>query len=101
MQHESALVFPADHPAFAGHFPGTPIVPGVLLLDAALHALQAATGRDAAEVASAKFLLPIGPGQALTLACEAGDDAGGRARFSIAAGAQQAASGQLVLEPRA
>ena len=33
-----------DHPAFAGHFPGTPILPGVVLLDSALQAIAAATG---------------------------------------------------------
>ena len=37
---------PAEHPALQGHFPGTPIVPGVLLLDEALRA-AASTQRAA------------------------------------------------------
>ncbi len=57
---------PHDHPAFAGHFPGRPIVPGVLLLAQALEA--AATVVDAAwltqpvQIAAAKFLAPLRPG---------------------------------------
>ena len=33
-----ALNVAADHPAFGGHFPGSPVLPGVVLLDDALHA---------------------------------------------------------------
>ncbi|WP_420471488.1 3-hydroxyacyl-ACP dehydratase FabZ family protein [Brevundimonas sp. FT23042] len=28
-----ALFVPADHPALPGHFPGNPLVPGVMILD--------------------------------------------------------------------
>lgn len=54
-----------------GHFPGFPIVPGVILLDGmilvALHAFERATGRDSAEVRSvavesAVFYRPVLPG---------------------------------------
>ena len=95
MEHESTLVFAAGHPAFAGHFPGAPIVPGVLLLDEALHAAQQ-SGRVVTGIASAKFLRPVAPGEALVLA--AGDGAAGRAHFEIRAGTQAAASGQLLMD---
>ena len=43
-QPDAALVawcrVAADHPALPGHFPGRPIVPGVLLLDAVLQAMR-------------------------------------------------------------
>jgi 3-hydroxyacyl-[acyl-carrier-protein] dehydratase len=93
MEHESALVFAADHPAFAGHFPGAPIVPGVLLLDAAVHAAQQA-GMAVSGVASAKFLHPVAPGETLALRVTQG--AAGRIGFEIRRGAQPAASGQLL-----
>ena len=36
-----SLEISAQHPAFAGHFPGAPIVPGALLLDEAVHQARA------------------------------------------------------------
>jgi 3-hydroxyacyl-[acyl-carrier-protein] dehydratase len=97
MEHESALVFEAGHPAFAGHFPGAPIVPGVLLLDAALHAAQQ-SGLAVTGIASAKFLHPVAPDEALGLSLKEGGT--GRASFEIRAGTQPAASGQLLVGAR-
>lgn len=90
---ESTLEFPADHPAFAGHFPGAPIVPGVLLLDAALHALEAA-GLPPTGIASAKFLQPVAPAQALSLACTPG--ASGRCAVGIARAGEQVVVAQVL-----
>ncbi|QJW84165.1 3-hydroxyacyl-ACP dehydratase [Ramlibacter terrae] len=89
---ESTLEFAADHPAFAGHFPGAPIVPGVLLLDAALHALEGA-GLNPTGIASAKFLQPVAPAQALVLACTPA--ASGRCAVSIARAGEPVAVAQV------
>lgn len=99
MTHDTALVFSADHPAFGGHFPGHPIVPGVLLLDAAIHALETSSQRVVSGVASAKFLAPVAPGDALRVAGHGTD--GGRASFEIRRGEERAATGQLLLGPAA
>ena len=63
----------ADHPAFEGHFPGRPILPGVALLAAVLEAagaqprLAACVGR-APRLGVVKFLAPVGPGATLAIA---------------------------------
>lgn len=91
---ESALTIAQDHPAFAGHFPGRPIVPAVVLLAEALAAIEAATGRAPHEwrLSGAKFLQAVGPGARLTLTHE--EVRGGR-RFEIRAGESIVASGTL------
>lgn len=98
MQGETSLSFAADHPAFAGHFPGQPIVPGVLLLDAAVHAVEQALragGSDVTtcQVNSAKFLSPVSPGEILSLSWI--DASKGQVRFGIAGPGRQVASGVL------
>lgn len=64
---ESTWTVPVDHPAFAGHFPGRPIVPGVVLLDRAIHLADQWLQRSDAlwRVDSAKFFHPVGPGEEL------------------------------------
>jgi 3-hydroxymyristoyl/3-hydroxydecanoyl-(acyl carrier protein) dehydratase len=87
---------PADHPAFAGHFPGSPILPGVVLLDTVLHAIAAATGiaLDRCEISSLKFISPARPGD--ELAIQHIVPAGGSIRFDIVAGVRKIASGIIV-----
>ncbi len=63
----------ADHPIFAGHFPGRPIVPGVMLLEWVLAEVSLALGRApaAVRVREAKFFLPLEPGQRAQLHVDA------------------------------
>ncbi len=61
------LTIAADHPAFAGHFPGNPVLPGVVLLDLIL----AAAGITAiAGITRLKFLRPVRPGETITYRLE-------------------------------
>ncbi|MET3555468.1 AMP-binding protein [Burkholderia sp. 567] len=96
-----AFTIPADHPALPGHFPGHPIVPGVVLLDHAIAALGASLNRplDTWRLASAKFLSPVAPGEPLDLAFDAA--AGGAIRFTLRAGARDVATGVLSAPPAA
>lgn len=89
------LTIPPGHPALAGHFPGMPVVPGVVLLDEALHAIGAALGADlaACRIASVKFLSPVLPGQALGVLHEGGD--GDAIRFTLMHGERKVASGVI------
>ena len=94
MPEPVVLSFRADHPAFAGHFPGRPIVPAVVLLAEALAAIESESpaGARPLTLASAKFLVPVGPDTPLTLAHH--ETAAGW-RFEIRSGAALVASGVL------
>src|SRR5664279_1035148 len=90
---------PVDHPAFAGHFPGTPILPGVLLLDTVLHTIATATGiaLDVCTISSVKFLSPARPGEKVVIQHTV--TASGTIRFEIVAGVvnpRKIASGSIV-----
>lgn len=61
------LSIPADHPAFAGHFPGAPILPGVVLLDAALQAAANTLHAADWQIVTAKFHSVVRPAEVLTL----------------------------------
>lgn len=64
----AAAVFPSSHPAFHGHFPGNPILPGFLSIQMALDALRlAGLPHQLVEVSSARFLAPILPGAKVVL----------------------------------
>jgi 3-hydroxymyristoyl/3-hydroxydecanoyl-(acyl carrier protein) dehydratase len=97
MQGTATLTIAVDHPAFPGHFPGQPIVPGVVLLDETLHLLETELQRplDHYQLGSAKFLSPVGPGETLLIRYESKDN--GSVRFDISCGERKVATGSLTL----
>ena len=91
------LPIAADHPAYAGHFPGRPILPGVVLLDRAQRALEQACALRISGLALAKFLSPVLPGEALELDYEATVTG---LRFEIRCGERRVASGRYTVAAR-
>lgn len=76
-----AFHVPADHPSLAGHFPGHPIVPGVLVVDHVFQAVRRLTGREIGRVLRVKFTSPLLPQERADGTCEY-DDA--RVSFRVA-----------------
>jgi len=96
MDAVTTLTIAAEHPCLAGHFPGAPIVPGVLLLDEMVRAVEADgdPARPRWRIGSAKFLKLVRPGETLTLEHERLPN--GSLRFSVARAGEPVAQGVLV-----
>ena len=95
MKRAADLQIAADHPSYAGHFPGEPILPGVVLLDAVLRAIDAAQAYPPCrwQIATAKFQMIVRPGDALRVEHQAG--AQGSVSFTVLRGAEVVAGGKL------
>ena len=92
-----ALHIAAEHPAFAGHFPGEPLLPGVSLLAEVLEAVLddpalAALIGPAPRIGAAKFLAPVRPGAQLVITLVPSPRG---VRFEVKEGERIAASGQF------
>jgi 3-hydroxyacyl-[acyl-carrier-protein] dehydratase len=89
-----ALCIGADHPALAGHFPGQPLIPGVVLLDEALQAIEHHCGASVPpwRLGAVKFHRAVSGGVSLELSCEAAE---GLVRFELHRGRELIASGSL------
>lgn len=72
---EQSIVFPPDHPALPGHFPGDPMVPGVVLLDAAASLAEGAGCHRITGIRVAKFKSPLRPGTSCLIRLSTRDDA--------------------------
>lgn len=94
-----SFVIAADHPCLPGHFPGRPLVPGVVLLDE-VFALVAAdpgmTGRVIGGLANAKFLNPVRADQRVMVRIDR--TAPNRLGFSCSVAEAEVLTGVLMLD---
>jgi len=105
MESEAQLVVASVHPAIPGHFPGNPVVPGVLLLAHVQAALAArlVPGRGPLRLTAvphAKFLAPLAPDEPCAIAFPRISEEGGRstAHFECRASGRIIACGVLHFE---
>lgn len=98
--HHSSLIIAATHPALPGHFPGQPLVPGVVLLDQVLAQAEQWLGRplSAAALTQVKFIAPLRPAQEARLQLQLHEQ---RLRFEISCAGGCIAQGSFRLGPDA
>ncbi|HEY1724722.1 MAG TPA: hypothetical protein VGF89_04825 [Steroidobacteraceae bacterium] len=104
--HTVSLCIAPDHPAIAGHFPGFPVVPGVVLLDETLHAIECAQAAECGgdddslwHVGTVKYHRAVRPGELLQLEYQLQPD--GRTRFELRSADALVAGGTLERRPPA
>lgn len=95
-QFRESIRISAAHPALPGHFPGNPVVPGVVLLDRVAAALERWRGVRIARLPQVKFLRPLLPEQEAELVLV---DDGKSIRFSIAHAGAPIATGAVEVAP--
>jgi 3-hydroxyacyl-[acyl-carrier-protein] dehydratase len=94
MSEVARFAVPADHPCLPGHFPGRPVVPGVVLLDRVMRVAgsMVALGGDA-RLHQAKFLRPVLPEEVVEVALRR--TAAGRLAFTGHVGGVLAFQGEM------
>lgn len=97
-QYEETVRIAADHPALPGHFPGAPLVPGVVLLDRVLSSAEKWAGQPLTlkSLTQAKFTAPLLPEQDAVLRLQL---RGAELRFTLATATTTIAQGVLQLAP--
>jgi 3-hydroxymyristoyl/3-hydroxydecanoyl-(acyl carrier protein) dehydratase len=95
MSFERTLTIANDHPALAGHFPGHPVVPGVLVLDEVIETLRHHYGQGlvVTELPAVKLSSPLKPEEPLMITIETEDSE--TAAFTCRVGGRVIASGSV------
>jgi 3-hydroxymyristoyl/3-hydroxydecanoyl-(acyl carrier protein) dehydratase len=82
MSFEVLRLIHADHPSLPGHFPGAPLVPGVVILDEVVAALDEWRQDSQLRVIhNVKFLAPLKPEQLFTISLFATSKDAGEVSF--------------------
>jgi 3-hydroxymyristoyl/3-hydroxydecanoyl-(acyl carrier protein) dehydratase len=91
----TAFEVPRGHPSFEGHFPGHPVLPGVVLLAEAMAAIGTATGTTARDwtLDNVKFLGAVEPGARLAITHSVSPSGG--VKFEIREGPRVVANGAM------
>lgn len=75
MTFEAIRVIGANHPSLPGHFPGAPLVPGVVILDEVLAALiEWRQDSQLTGIRLVKFLAPLQAEQVFTISLSANNE---------------------------
>ena len=103
---ECETEFSADDPMFAGHFPGDPLVPGVILTEALAQTAGIAGHREnsgtrflLSAIRQMKFLRPVRPGEKIILRARKVGEVDQLLQFDVEAivDGEPVATGQIVL----
>ena len=96
MTFEAIRIIRANHPTLPGHFPGTPLVPGVVILDEVLAVLiEWRQDSQLTGIRMVKFLAPLQPEQAFTISLSARNEHGAEVNFCCRAEDRVIVEGQL------
>lgn len=90
----ASFTVPLNHPALPGHFPGNPVVPGVVVLD---HVIGVLTANRVPllrlrKLKQVKFIEPLLPNQEATVTAEVGETS---LSFSVTRGSRTIAKGSF------
>jgi 3-hydroxyacyl-[acyl-carrier-protein] dehydratase len=92
---ERIVTVGAEHPSLSGHFPGHPVVPGVVMLGEIMNVIREMANEDLEFVGmpSVKFMSPLKPGESLKITLKHQGD--GAMEFTCATASRSIASGCL------
>lgn len=98
MTFEVLRLIHADHPSLPGHFPGAPLVPGVVILDEVVAALvEWRQNSQLSGIRSVKFLAPLKPEQPFTISLSATNENAAEVSFCCRAEDRVIVEGRLAV----